>query len=233
MKAFLVTSSGTFIGIIAADHASRDFEAQHNATRQWYENREERLRAEESRTLSMTDRIVAFARREKYKIVTATWIASMVGSFALVSRNPYLSGQQKIVQARVYAQGLTLGVFCASAAFEMSDRRRGQGLIEAAKKNKEQAKGDAAEPQPVHNKNQEEGDLWKEMVAAEEQRLQSKHQSLYQKHEEAHAKASKEAGEKKESESEPESDSESKPEEESKEQEKAPESKAKGTKKHT
>ncbi|CAI7650631.1 unnamed protein product [Penicillium manginii] len=231
MKAFLVTSSGTFTGIIAADHASRDFEAQHNATKQWYENREERLRAEESRTLSMTDRIVAFARREKYKIVTATWIASMVGSFALVSRNPYLSGQQKIVQARVYAQGLTLGVFCASAAFEMSDRRRGQGLIEAAKKNKEQAKGDAAEPQPVHNKNQEEGDLWKEMVAAEEQRLQSKHQPLYQKHEEAHAKASKEAGEKKESESE--SDSESKPEEESKEQEKAPESKAKGTKKHT
>jgi hypothetical protein len=234
MKAFLVTSTGTFVGIIAADHASRDFEAKNNAEKQWYENREERLRAEESRSLSMTERAIAFARREKYKIVTATWIASMVGSFALVGRNPYLSGQQKIVQARVYAQGLTLGVFCASAAFEMSDRRRGQGMLDAAKKSKEQAKRDAAEPQPVHNKNQEEGDLWKEMVAAEEQRLQSKHQSLYQKHEEAHAQA-KEAGEKKESEPESESESESKPED-GKEQEKAQpkeESKAKGTKKQT
>ncbi|KAJ5975891.1 hypothetical protein N7481_009598 [Penicillium waksmanii] len=226
MKAFLVTSTGTFVGIIAADHASRDFEAKNNAEKQWYENREERLRAEEARSLSMTDRAIAFARREKYKIVTATWIASMVGSFALVSRNPYLSGQQKIVQARVYAQGLTLGVFCASAAFEMSDRRRGQGMLDAAKKGKGQAKRDAAEPEPVHNKNQEEGDLWKEMVAAEEQRLQSKHQPLYQKHEEA--------GEKKESETE--SESESKSEEEGKEQEKAQpkeESKAKGTKKQT
>lgn len=233
MKAFLVTSSGTFLGIIAADHASRDFEAQHNAKRQWYENREERLRAEEARSLSMTDRVVAFARREKYKIVTATWIASMVGSFALVSRNPYLSGQQKIVQARVYAQGLTLGVFCASAAFEMSDRRRGQGLLEAAKKNKELAKSDVAEPPVVHNKNQEEGDLWKEMVAAEEQRLQSRHQSLYEKHEQAHAEA-KEAGEKKETGSE--SESESKSEEEGKEQEKPhpkKESKAKATEKQT
>jgi len=233
MKAFLVTSTGTFVGIIAADHASRDFEAKHNAEKQWYENREERLRAEESRSLSMTDRAIAFARREKYKIVTATWIASMVGSFALVGRNPYLSGQQKIVQARVYAQGLTLGVFCASAAFEMSDRRRGQGMLDA-KKSKEQAKREAAEPQPVHNKNQEEGDLWKEMVAAEEQRLQSKHQSLYQKHEEAHAQA-KEAGEK-ESEPESESESESKSEEKGKEQEKAQPkegSKAQGTKKQT
>ncbi|KAJ5633793.1 hypothetical protein N7528_001635 [Penicillium herquei] len=177
MKAFLVTSSGTFVGIIAADHASRTFETQHNAEKLWYENREERLRAEESRGLSISDRVFAFARREKYKIVGATWIASMVGSFVLVSRNPYLSGQQKLVQARVYAQGLTLGVLCASAAFEISDQRRGRGLMEAAKKGKA-AQKEAAEAPPVHHTPNDEGDLWKEMVAAEEQRLKSKHQTL-------------------------------------------------------
>lgn len=225
MKAFLVTSSGTFVGIIAADHASREFEAQNNAEKKWYENREERLRLEESRGLTIADRAVAFARREKYKIVGAVWVASMIGSFALVGRNPYLSGQQKIVQARVYAQGLTLGVFCASAAFEMSDRRRGQGLIEAAKKNKEQAKREAAE-EPAPQQNQEEGDLWKDMVAAEEQRLKSKHQSLYQKHEEAHAEANQEAGEKKGS--EPESEEEGKEQEKSQPKE---QSKSEGKKK--
>ena len=57
----------------------------------------------------------------------------MVGSFVLVSRNPGLTGQQKLVQARVYAQGLTLGVLCASAAFEISDQRRGRGILDSKK----------------------------------------------------------------------------------------------------
>jgi hypothetical protein len=217
MKAFLVTSSGTFVGIIAADHASRDFEKQQNATKMWYENREDRLHAEELRGLSFTDRAVAFARREKYKIVGATWIASMIGSFVLVGRNPYLSGQQKIVQARVYAQGLTLAVLCASAAFEISDQRKGRGLLDAAKRDKKQQLEDAAEPAPVHAGNKDQGDLWKDMVAAEEQRLKSKHQSLHVKHEakeEASQSASEDskAEEKSESESEPESKEEPKAE---------------------
>lgn len=185
MKSFLVTSSGTFTGIIAADHASRAYENEHNAYYQWYENREERLRAEEVRGLSFTDRAMAFARREKYKIVSATWIASMVGSFVLVGRNPYLSGQQKLVQARVYAQGLTLGVLCASAAFEISDQRRGRGLLDAKKRAAKVE--DAAEPAPVHKERESEGDLWKDMVAAEEQRLSSKHKPLYEHNQKAAA----------------------------------------------
>ncbi|KAI9923602.1 hypothetical protein ASPWEDRAFT_40446 [Aspergillus wentii DTO 134E9] len=178
MKSFLVTSSGTFVGIIAADHASRDFEKQRNQERLWYENRETRLREEELSHMSFTDRALAFAREERYKIVGVTWVASMIGSFALVGRNPYLTGQQKIVQARVYAQGLTLAVLCASAAFEISDQRKGRGLVEAARKNKEAAKK-AAEVTPQGT---EEGDLWKDMVAAEETRLKKKHQSLYENH---------------------------------------------------
>lgn len=218
MKAFLVTSSGTFVGIIAADHASRDFEKQQNAAKMWYENREERLHAEELRGLSFTDRAVAFARREKYKIVGATWIASMIGSFVLVGRNPYLSGQQKIVQARVYAQGLTLAVLCASAAFEISDQRRGRGLLDAAKKDKKRQLEDAAEPAPVHAGDKDQGDLWKEMVAAEEQRLKSKHQSLQLKHDDHHAvdeakeEASESASEDSKSDEKSESESESKEE---------------------
>lgn len=199
MKAFLVTSSGTFVGIIAADHASREFDAQHNAEKLWYENREERLRAEEMRGLTFTDRALAFARREKYKIVGATWVASMIGSFVLVGRNPYLSAQQKIVQARVYAQGLTLGVLCASAAFEISDQRRGRGILETAKKDKARRQQEAAETAPVHQGNKDEGDLWKDMVAAEEQRLKAKHQSLHYKHAEEGQSEKKEEKESSES----------------------------------
>ncbi|KAJ5493789.1 hypothetical protein N7463_009876 [Penicillium fimorum] len=191
MKAFLVTSSGTFTGIIAADHASREYENEQNAAYQWYENREERLRAEEIRGLSFVDRAAAFARREKYKIITATWVASMVGSFALVSRIPGLSGQQKLVQARVYAQGLTLGVLCASAAFEISDQRRGRGLLDSKKKAEAaKAKVEDVEEAPIRQGGQPtEGDLWKDMVAAEEERLSSKHQPLYEHHQKQEAES--------------------------------------------
>lgn len=177
MKSFLVTSSGTFLGIISADNASRSFEMQRNAERQWYENREKYLHDQETKGMSFMDRAVALARQEKYKIIGVTWVASMVGSFMLVGRNPYMSGSQKIVQARVYAQGLTLAVLVASAAFEISDQKKGKGIMNADK---------SGAPSSAVTKDEkvaeEQGDLWKDMVAAEEERLKKKHQSLYEKH---------------------------------------------------
>jgi len=57
----------------------------------------------------------------------------MALAFGLVSRNPYLTGQQKLVQARVYAQGLTLAVLIASFALEGNDLREGKGRWETIK----------------------------------------------------------------------------------------------------
>ena len=128
-------------------------------------------------SLSTTDRIVAWAKQEKYKIIVGSWAASMIGSFALVGRNPYLSGQQKLVQARVYAQGLTLAVLCASAAFEISDSKKGKGILDPSQKKKREAIEELAEGERGHDK-----DMWKEMVAAEEQRLKNKHKDLYEHH---------------------------------------------------
>ncbi|PYH46331.1 HIG1 domain-containing protein [Aspergillus saccharolyticus JOP 1030-1] len=204
MKSFLVTSSGTFVGIIAADHASRDFEASRNASQAWYKDRNERIRQEELASLSTLDRVTAWAKREKYKIVGATWVASMVGSFAMVNRNKFLSSSQKIVQARVYAQGLTLAVLVASAAFEIQDQRKGKGLLDKAKAEKAAtaAAGQTQKSQELADR-EESGDLWKDMVAAEEERLKRKKQSLYEHdYQEGHAKegeqASKEAAPKEE-----------------------------------
>lgn len=178
MKAFLVTSSGTFIGIVAADHASRQYEADRNMNLRYLENREERLRAEELAQMSFTSRVGAWAREEKYKIIGATWVASIIGSFVLVGRNPFLTGQQKIVQARVYAQGLTLAVMCASAAFEIHDQRKGQGLIETAKRGREAAKETGKSEQ--HQRRDENDDLWRDMVAAEEAKLRQRHKPLFE-----------------------------------------------------
>lgn len=187
-----MTSSGTFCGIIAADHSSRRYEAERNFDQTYLENREERRRREELSRMTFADRAVAWAHEEKYKIIGASWILSIVGSFAIVNRNPYLTGQQKIVQARVYAQGLTLAVMCATAAFEIHDQRKGEGLLDAARK-----KGNV--PQVEHHERYEGEDLWKDMVAAEEHRLKKRNQSVKKSDEkERHSHAEQKSEEKNE-----------------------------------
>ncbi|EAS27786.3 mitochondrial hypoxia responsive domain-containing protein [Coccidioides immitis RS] len=165
MKAFLVTSAGSFAAVIAADISSRDFDYSVHQEKRLVTERQERLRNEQWARMTTMERVMDFARREKYKIIGATWVASMIGSFVLVGRNPYLSGQQKIVQARVYAQGLTLAVLCASAAFEIHDQRQGKGVLDALKAKKGKEGSQVA---------QGSEDLWKDMVDAEEERMNRK-----------------------------------------------------------
>lgn len=57
----------------------------------------------------------------------------MGGALALVGRNPHLTAPQKLVQARVYAQGLTVAVLIASFAFEAGDSAKGKGRWETVK----------------------------------------------------------------------------------------------------
>lgn len=78
-------------------------------------------------------RLKSWGRENRYGIITASWVASMALALGLVGRNPYLSRAQKLVQARVYAQALTVGVFVATAALEIGDANRGQGRWETVK----------------------------------------------------------------------------------------------------
>ena len=54
----------------------------------------------------------------------------MGAALAIVNRTPGLTKAQKLVQARVYAQGLTLAVLIATAAFEVNDKNKGKGRWE-------------------------------------------------------------------------------------------------------
>jgi Hypoxia induced protein conserved region len=129
MKTFLVTSSGTFISIVAADRASRKYENARDPQRQYRDKAtldQDAVRASETTFQRFKD----WGRENRYPIVTASWVASMGIALGLVGRNPYLSRAQKLVQARVYAQGLTLAVLVATAAFEMGDASKGKGRWE-------------------------------------------------------------------------------------------------------
>jgi hypothetical protein len=176
LKAFLITSGGTFTGIIAADHASRSYESQRNPLDRQYAEREKQRQAEERSGKSWTERAMDFGRKERYKIVGGSWLASMITAFALVNRNKYLTGTQKLVQARVYAQFLTLGVLVATAAFEISDSKNDQGkfweTVRIIDPNDPEHKRVIEKKE--HKEDWEGQELWRDMVEAEEQRLKEK-----------------------------------------------------------
>ena len=198
LKAFLVTSAGTFAGIISADHYSRAYEAERNPLDREFKERERQREEAAIAGKSWTQRAMEFGKKERYKI-------------AIVNRNKYLTGQQKLVQARVYAQFLTLGVLIASAAFEISDQRKEEGRWETVRyidpKDPEHKrmleKRVEKEPGSTSGGEKEDRggtDLWKEMVDAEEQRLKEREEEekRWRKHTEKKAKKNGEKKGKKE-----------------------------------
>lgn len=127
-RTFLVTSTGTFGAIVQADRQGIKHQKEQDPRRLYRDNSQ---RAQEMVRENETayERFMNYGREHRYSIVCASWLASLAVAFALVSRAP-MSTPQKIVQARVYAQGLTLAVLIVSAAFEMNDAKSGKGRWE-------------------------------------------------------------------------------------------------------
>ncbi|KAF8439564.1 hypothetical protein BDZ91DRAFT_755711 [Kalaharituber pfeilii] len=95
----------------------------------------------------------------------------------------------KIVQARVYAQGLTLLVLVASAGFEVADAKSGKGRWEIVRV-RDEVSGEVVERKvPVHKEAYAGEDLWKDMVGAEERRLKREKEQRERLEREARQKA--------------------------------------------
>jgi hypothetical protein len=118
--------------IIAADKYSRAFEAARHPE-DLYKDEAERQRQQIEANKTTLQKLKDLGRENRYPIVGASWVASMGIALAIVGRSPYLTTSQKIVQARVYAQGLTLAVLVATAAFEIGDRNQEKGRWETVK----------------------------------------------------------------------------------------------------
>ncbi|KAF9513250.1 hypothetical protein BS47DRAFT_1344486 [Hydnum rufescens UP504] len=84
----------------------------------------ERLEQERVAQLSSKEKVMNWAAERRYSIVGASWALSMAIAFGVVMRNPYQTFPQKIVQARMWAQGLTVGVLVASAGLATTESPR-------------------------------------------------------------------------------------------------------------
>lgn len=100
-------------------------------------------------------------------------------ALGIVGRNPYLTGQQKLVQARVYAQGLTIAVVIVSLAFETSDSRAGQGRWETVRVlDENDPNQQRMVEKKIHHERYQGEDQWRDMVEAEEQRIKEREEAV-------------------------------------------------------
>ncbi|KAJ8097131.1 hypothetical protein POJ06DRAFT_40004 [Lipomyces tetrasporus] len=71
--------------------------------------------------LSAGDKIKDFAFKNRLSLIFGAWLASLGVSGYAVSRDKLMTRSQKIVQARMYAQGLTLLLVIATAIATMTN----------------------------------------------------------------------------------------------------------------
>ncbi|EIW75663.1 hypothetical protein CONPUDRAFT_65908 [Coniophora puteana RWD-64-598 SS2] len=71
---------------------------------------------EQARWESLTtgDKVSDWATRHQYSIILGSWALSLGIAGGIVARNKYQTIPQKVVQARMWAQGLTIGVLVAA-----------------------------------------------------------------------------------------------------------------------
>ncbi|KDN38571.1 hypothetical protein K437DRAFT_259359 [Tilletiaria anomala UBC 951] len=116
VKSFFVMSATVMTGVICADKAGIAFNKEHYSDQGAKNMKRYATHAErEWDQLSTADKALTWTKENKVGIVAGSWVASMAGTFAFIQTQP-LSFAQKLVQARVWAQGLTLASLVGMAA---------------------------------------------------------------------------------------------------------------------
>jgi len=66
--------------------------------------------------MTFSQKAVDFTARHQFSTIAGCWALGIAGAFGMIMRNPYQSLSQKIVQARMWSQGITIGVVITAAA---------------------------------------------------------------------------------------------------------------------
>lgn len=121
-----------FTAVIAADRASAKYDIENNPEKKREIERERNREELYNANKTAMQRSKEWASENRYPLLFGFWVVSMAGSWIAVNRSP-MAASQKLVQARMYAQGLTLSALLASFAFEGNDAAKGKGRWETIK----------------------------------------------------------------------------------------------------
>lgn len=102
-----------------ADEGSVEFDRQMYSS--GYANKKMLEEYQQWKNMPFSDKLVSSLSIHKYKIILASWIASMYGSWVYVNRDKVMTGPQKIVQARMYAQAITIVLLLSTIVLSMKE----------------------------------------------------------------------------------------------------------------
>lgn len=71
--------------------------------------------------MSTSDRIITGLNSHKYKIILGAWAGSLYGSWVLVNRDKIMTTAQKAVQARMYAQAISILLLLGTIVLAMKE----------------------------------------------------------------------------------------------------------------
>ncbi|KAH9977732.1 hypothetical protein BGW80DRAFT_1283924 [Lactifluus volemus] len=109
---------------IQTERRGVEFDEEYNwkgVSRQLLDNAKAR-EAYEWDNLSSKEKFSKWISRHQYKVILGSWAAGMAVAGTIIMRNRHQSTSQKVVQARMWAQGLTIGVLLATGILTHSQR---------------------------------------------------------------------------------------------------------------
>jgi len=131
LKAFGIVMTVVPAFVIAGETAGRRFERNN-----WEKANPDQVALIKHRddtmwsNMSLSQKVVDFTARHQYSVIAGCWALGIAGAFGVIMRNPYQSLSQKVVQARMWSQGITIGVVIAAAAVTRSRiYRRDEGDV--------------------------------------------------------------------------------------------------------
>ncbi|CAK7901926.1 respiratory supercomplex factor 2, mitochondrial [[Candida] anglica] len=119
IKAAMFAMPTISMGAFFADEGSVDFD-RHVYQSDYLKQREEEELAQWNK-LSTGDKAFSKLNDNKYKVIIGAWAASLYGSWKLVDRDTIMTKSQKAVQARVYAQAITVVLLLGTILMSMHE----------------------------------------------------------------------------------------------------------------
>lgn len=119
IKACILTMPTVSLAAFYADEGSVEFDRQMYSS--GHTNKQVLEQYKEWRNMPTSDKVVTALGTHKYKIIFASWVASMYGSWVFVNRDKVMTAPQKLVQARMYAQAFTIVLLLSTIVLAMKE----------------------------------------------------------------------------------------------------------------
>lgn len=119
VKTCILVMPTVSVSAFFADNGSVEFDKE--MYQSGYENQQLIEQYREWSKMSTADKIFTSLNTHKYKIIFSSWLASMWGSWVFVNRDKVMTGPQKLVQARMYAQAVTIVLLLSTILLAMKE----------------------------------------------------------------------------------------------------------------